>query len=87
MAVSLACLPSVQWAQVRSGTHIWCFHLPCRSKGLWGKHAPMYDEEYLVQQADMVIAANKASSGGTRVGVYRNTIKALNWFTYGLFVE
>jgi hypothetical protein len=51
------------------------------AKGIWGKHAPMDDEEYLVKQADLVVAANRALGGSTRVGVYRNTIKALNWMT------
>ena len=51
------------------------------AKGIWGKHAPMDDEEYLVKQADLVVNANTASGGSTRVGVYRNTIKALNWFS------
>ena len=38
------------------------------AKGVWGKHTPMDDEEYLVKQADLVIAANTAAGGSTRVG-------------------
>jgi len=45
---------------------------------LWMRHSPVDDEAYLVAQADMVIAADP--TGSTRVGVYRNAIKAFNWF-------
>eukprot|EP00931_Biecheleriopsis_adriatica_P089111 TRINITY_DN63293_c0_g1_i1.p1 TRINITY_DN63293_c0_g1~~TRINITY_DN63293_c0_g1_i1.p1 ORF type:complete len:434 (+),score=72.04 TRINITY_DN63293_c0_g1_i1:27-1328(+) len=48
------------------------------AKSLWSEHSPVDDESLLVAQADMVIAADPA--GRTRIGVYRNTIKAFNWF-------
>lgn len=48
------------------------------AQSLWSQHSPVDDESLLVTQADKVIAADP--SGRTRVGVYRNTIKAFNWF-------
>jgi hypothetical protein len=51
------------------------------AKQLWvnNRPAPMNDEELLTKQAEMVMAAD-TKPNKTRVWVYRNTIKALNWF-------
>ena len=43
----------------------------------WAKHKPMDCEEMLVQQVQMTTSA----SPGTTVWVYRNSIKALPWYT------
>lgn len=45
---------------------------------LWMQGSPVDDETKLTAQADLVVAADP--SGSTRVGVYRNAIKAFNWF-------
>ena len=47
------------------------------AKQLWCNSQPMDDGERLVAQAEMV----RKASNTTRIGVYRNSIKALNWFT------
>lgn len=47
------------------------------AKALWANTKPMNDQERLVDQAEMVVAADP----GVKVFVYRNSIKALNWFT------
>mmetsp|Transcript_69836 Transcript_69836/g.161558 ORF Transcript_69836/g.161558 Transcript_69836/m.161558 type:complete len:431 (+) Transcript_69836:51-1343(+) len=49
------------------------------AQALWSRDSPMDSEGRLVTQADKAIAANR-TTGGTRVGVYRNAIKAFNWF-------
>ena len=46
------------------------------AKQLWCNAKPMDDGERLVTQAEMV----RNASNTTRIGVYRNSIKALNWF-------
>ena len=52
------------------------------AKQIWANTKPMTDEEALTKQAEMVLAADPGVAGGQqRVWVYRNTIKALNWFT------
>ena len=56
----------------------------CRSnaKQLWVNNGdgklPMNDEELLTRQAEMVMAAD-TKPNKTKVWIYRNTIKALNW--------
>lgn len=51
-------------------------------KQIWANQHPMNDEELLTKQAEMVLAADPGVPGGQpRVWVYRNTIKALNWYT------
>jgi hypothetical protein len=51
-------------------------------KALWANAHPMDSEELLTKQAEMVIAADPSVPGEVpRVWVYRNTIKALNWYT------
>lgn len=47
------------------------------AKQLWCNAKPMDDGEWLVTQAEMV----RNASNTTRIGVYRNSIKALNWFS------
>ena len=51
------------------------------AKQLWVNNfpKPMNDEELLTKQAEMVLAADKKPNK-TKVWIYRNTIKALNWF-------
>ena len=49
--------------------------------GIWAKARPMDAEALLLKQAEAVLAADPGVPGGApRVWVYRNTIKALNWF-------
>jgi len=48
------------------------------AQALWSNAAPVNDEALLTAQADKVVAADP--SGVVRVGVYRNAIKAFNWF-------
>lgn len=51
-------------------------------KAIWANQQPMNDEELLTKQAEMVQAADPGVPGEQpRVWVYRNTIKALNWYT------
>eukprot|EP00051_Salpingoeca_urceolata_P027693 m.482796 g.482796 ORF g.482796 m.482796 type:complete len:583 (-) comp22669_c0_seq1:268-2016(-) len=51
-------------------------------KAIWANAKPMTDEELLTKQAEMVLAADPGIPGEQpRVWVYRNTIKALNWYT------
>ena len=52
------------------------------AKALWANAHPMDSEELLTKQAEMVLAADPGIPGEQpRVWVYRNTIKALNWYT------
>jgi len=52
------------------------------AKALWANAHPMDSEELLTKQAEMVLAADPGVPGEQpRVWVYRNTIKALNWYT------
>lgn len=52
------------------------------AKELWCNAHPMSDQELLTKQAEMVLAASPSPKGGApRVWVYRNTIKALNWYS------
>ena len=52
------------------------------AKALWANAHPMNSEELLTKQAEMVLAADPGIPGEQpRVWVYRNTIKALNWYT------
>lgn len=52
------------------------------AKQLWANAKPMTDEELLTKQAEMVLAADPGIPGEQpRVWVYRNKIKALNWYT------
>jgi hypothetical protein len=51
------------------------------AKALWANAHPMDSEELLTKQAEMVLAADPGVPGEQpRVWVYRNTIKALNWY-------
>jgi hypothetical protein len=54
------------------------------AKQLWVNNGngsqPMNDEELLTTQAEMVMAADQKPNR-TKVWIYRNTIKALNWFS------
>jgi len=47
-------------------------------KNIWVNDKPMHNEDYLVDIVERVMAADKNKT--TRLGVYRNTIKALPWF-------
>jgi len=47
------------------------------SKNLWSKATPMNCEETMLKQAEATVALNPAG----RVWVYRNSVKALPWFT------
>lgn len=52
------------------------------AKAIWANSHPMNDEELLTKQAEMVLAADPGIPGEQpRVWVYRNTIKALNWYS------
>lgn len=52
------------------------------AKSVWANQHPMNCEEVLTKQAEMVLAADPGIPGEQpRVWVYRNTIKALNWFS------
>eukprot|EP00039_Didymoeca_costata_P015930 m.277463 g.277463 ORF g.277463 m.277463 type:complete len:615 (+) comp16307_c0_seq7:50-1894(+) len=52
------------------------------AKQIWANEHPMNDEELLTKQAEMVLAASPSIPGEQpRVWVYRNTIKALNWYS------
>lgn len=52
------------------------------ARAIWTNAHPMSAEELLLKQAEMVLAANPGVPGyAPRVWVYRNTIKALNWFS------
>jgi hypothetical protein len=54
------------------------------AKLLWAQDHPMTCEEALTKQAEMVLAemGSQAALPGAqpRLWVYRNTIKALNWY-------
>ena len=52
------------------------------AKALWANAHPMNSEELLTRNAEAVLAADPGVPGeAPRVWVYRNTIKALNWYT------
>lgn len=56
------------------------------AKAIWANAHPMNSEELITAQAEMVYAAgpitqNGLPNGAPRVWAYRNTIKALNWYT------
>lgn len=52
------------------------------AKALWANAHPMNSEELLTKNAEAVLAADPGVEGeAPRVWVYRNTIKALNWYT------
>lgn len=52
------------------------------AKDLWVNAKPMNDEELLTLQAEQLMGASPSIPGEQpRVWVYRNTIKALNWYT------
>ena len=51
------------------------------AKALWANAHPMNSEELLTEQCDRVLAASPSIPGEVpRCWVYRNTIKALNWY-------
>lgn len=51
------------------------------AKEVWAQAHPMTCEEMLTEQAELVLALDAGIPGEQpRVWVYRNTIKALNWF-------
>ena len=52
------------------------------AKALWANAQPMNSEELLTKQCEAVLAADPGVPGEQpRCWVYRNTIKALNWYT------
>jgi len=52
------------------------------AKNLWANSHPMASEELLTKQGEMVYAVDPGVPGyAPHVWVYRNTIKALNWYT------
>lgn len=52
------------------------------AKAEWAQNKPMNCEEMLTKQAEMVLALDAGIDGEQpRVWIYRNTIKALNWFS------
>jgi len=52
------------------------------SKDIWVNSHPMNSEELITAQAEMVYAQDPGVPGyAPRVWAYRNTIKALNWYT------
>ena len=52
------------------------------AKALWAQNQPMNCEEMLTEQAERVLKEDPGIVGEQpRVWLYRNTIKALNWFT------
>lgn len=56
-------------------------YVHCRRNKVWAQSHPMDCEELLTTQAEMVLALDPGIPGEQpRVWVYRNTIKALNWF-------
>ena len=49
---------------------------------VWANTHPMNSDDLLLKQAEMLLAADPGVPGyAPRVWVYRNTIKALNWYT------
>ena len=51
-------------------------------KARWAQTKPMNCEEMLTKQAEMVLELDAGIEGEQpKVWIYRNTIKALNWFT------
>jgi len=52
------------------------------AKQLWANAHPMSSEELITKQAEMVLAADPGVEGyNPRVWAYRNSIKALNWYS------
>ena len=52
------------------------------AKQIWANAHPMSSEELITKQAEMVLAADPGVEGyNPRVWAYRNTIKALNWYS------
>lgn len=52
------------------------------AKAIWANAHPMSSEELITKQAEMVLAADPGVPGyAPRVWAYRNTIKALNWYS------
>jgi len=52
------------------------------AKLLWANHHPMNSEELITEQAELVLAADPGVEGySPRVWTYRNSIKALNWYS------
>lgn len=52
------------------------------AKAIWANAHPMSSEELITKQAEMVYAADPGVPGSMpRVWAYRNTIKALNWYS------
>ena len=52
------------------------------AKKIWANANPMSSEELITKQAEMVLAADPGVEGyNPRVWAYRNTIKALNWYS------
>ena len=77
-ACNVSGMHSVQHA-IQFGTVVYDWS---NARALWTSAHPMSTEELLTQQAEMVYAADPGVPGhAPRVWVYRNTIKALNWFS------
>lgn len=52
------------------------------ARAIWTNAHPMSPEELITKQAELVYAADPGVPGNApRVWAYRNTIKALNWFS------
>ena len=52
------------------------------AKAIWANAHPMSSEELITKQAEMVYADDPGVPGyAPRVWAYRNTIKALNWYS------
>ena len=53
------------------------------AKQLWANAHPMSSEELLTKQAELILAADPGLGPDyqPKVWVYRNTIKALNWYS------
>ena len=60
-----------------------CYRLRrSNAKQIWANAHPMSSEELITKQAEMVLAADPGVEGyNPRVWAYRNTIKALNWYS------
>merc|ERR1719174_3579781 len=51
-------------------------------KAIWANDHPMDSEDLITKQAEAVLAAEPGIPGeAPRVWAYRNTIKALNWYS------
>jgi len=76
--VSPACLAG----DVLFTAWVWLCDSWSNAKAIWANAHPMSSEELITKQAEMVYADDPGVPGyAPRVWAYRNTIKALNWYT------